>query len=70
MPTALGSVSILIQICVNCFQSAEAPRTPFAQIASADKEDVTTQFPFALFKVTFSWGEFKLFLHNFYFLFV
>jgi hypothetical protein len=33
MPAVLGSVSILIQICVNCFQVVEALKTLYAQIA-------------------------------------
>ena len=46
-----GSVSFLIQIFVKPFQAAKTLTKPHAQIASADKENVKTQFLFVLFKV-------------------
>ncbi len=46
-----GSVSFLIQIFVKPFQAAKTLTKPHAQIASADKENVKTQFLLVLFKV-------------------
>jgi hypothetical protein len=51
MPTVPGSVFFRIQIFAKRSQAAEASGTPFAQTASAVKENVKTQFLFVLSKV-------------------